>query len=266
MGTIGRTNTGGAGLNLSIYPSTTQPANPVENMFWVNTDLAIPHWYFQNDEPSDPETGDLYVTTPTTSTNVLQLLRNNGIKLCFGTPRQYSGEAWEKVGGKLYYNGSWHNLQIFVYDGTIGDAEYNFNHDVGGYPWSKTNITGVTTSLSAYSSYFSCGASSAAAGAGTIYAKNTIDFTDISSVKITYGGTGGSGSVRAVVFTGTSSGAPTGVKAYVSMGTDTSSRRTVTIDTSAVTGSYRLGIYFWSDASGYSWGKSRKIYSIELVS
>lgn len=260
MGTIGRTNTGGAGLNLSIYPSTTQPANPVENMFWVNTDLAIPHWYFQNDEPSDPETGDLYVTTPNAATNILQLLRNNGIKLYFGTPRQYNGESWEKVGGKLYYNGSWHNLQTFVYDGTIGNAENNFNHSVGGYPW---RTSGAVKSVAEKTNSFviNCGASNAAHG--VVYTHDKIDFTAVSSVKITYIGSG-DGSSRVTVFDSVSDGTISGQKAYASM-SKTTAKKTVTLDTSNVTGLRYLGVDN-SYSGAYQWSQSVTIYSIELVS
>ena len=229
-------------------------------MFWVNTDLAIPHWYFQNDEPSDPETGDLYVTTPNTATNTLQLLRNNGIKLYFGTPRQYNGESWEKVGGKLYYNGTWHNLQTFVYDGTIGNAENNFNHSVGGYPWKKS---GAVKSFTEGTDSFTCRCGTTNAGHGVVYTHDTIDFEAVSSVKITYTGTG-DGACRAVVFDSVSGGTINGLRAIKAMA-NTTAKKTVTIDTSGVTGLRYLGIDCYYSGS-YGWDRSEKIYSIELVS
>lgn len=261
----GKTNTGGAGLNLRVVGTNTQPPKPTENMIWFNTDTRIPHWYFQNDEPSDPELGDVYVTVTTTATNVLQLLRNNGLKLYFGTARQWDGAAWNIIGGKIYYNGSWHNLQTFVYDGTIGDAEMNFNHNVGGYPWIANAGGVISASITPANDSFSFYAGGAAAGDGSCRAPNTIDFTDVSSVKITYSGSGGSATGVTATVAQSISGGVSGEKASVSL-PSSSTKKTVTIDTSNVTGSYYLGLHFWSSASGYSWGTTRTIYSIELVS
>ena len=265
MGTIGRTNTGGAGLNLTILASVEQPGNPVENLIWFNTDTAIPHWYFQNTAPNDPALGDVYITITTTATNVLQILRNNGIDLYFGTPRQWDGTNWNIVGGKIYYNGSWHNLQTFVYDGTIGNAENNFNHSVGGYPWRTSGGGLVSPSISAETSSFSCSAGAAAAGSGVCYSRDTIDFSAVKSVKITYTMSGGTGNVKASVFTSASSGSISGEKAYTNISAS-SSKKTITIDTSSLNTSCYLGFQLWSEASGYSWGRTVKIYSIELVS
>lgn len=261
MGTIGRTNTGGGSLNLTIFASVEQPAIPVENMIWFNTDTAIPHWYFQNTAPSNPEVGDVYVTLSSTSTNVLQILRNNGIHLYFGTPRQWDGTNWNIIGGKIYYNGAWHNLQTFVYDGTIGNAENNFNHTVGGYPWSKTG--GCASSRTDKAAYFNCYWHGGTGGDGTFYAPRKIDFTAIKTVKITYtaSGEGRSTVHQARVFT---SGNTSGTVASVDMGSS-SSKKTVTLNTANVTGEYYLGFYVYSDVSGYQWSWNYNIYSIELI-
>jgi len=245
---IGGTNTGGGGLNLRIVAGNTQPTNPTENMIWLNTETAIPHWYFQNEEPENPAVGDVYITETTTASNVLQVLRNNGLKLFFGTPRQWDGSAWNIVGGKIYYDGAWHNLQTFVYDGTIGDAENNFNHSVGGYPW-RTSSGGSVTSCTISTMW---------------YTHDTIDFSAVNQVKITYTGSGGGTSCRAGVFAGASSGAPSGLVASAAADNSTS-KKTITINTSNVSGIYYLGLYVsWNGA--YQWNHTYNIYSIELVS
>lgn len=262
MGTIGRTNTGGAGLNLTILASVEQPGNPVDNLIWFNTDTAIPHWYFQNTAPENPELGDVYITITTTATNVLQILRNNGIQLFFGTPRQWNGDSWEIIGGKIYYSGSWHNLQTFVYDGTIGDAENNFNHSVGGYPWQMGGE--AAKSISTATDSFSCSFGAGTGGNGVIYTKDKIDFSAVNSVKITYTCTG-TDYLWAKVFTSRSGGTPSGT--VVSSGTinSASAKTTVTLDVTNVSGEYYLGFHAYSDKSGYQWGKTIKVFSIELI-
>lgn len=259
----GSTNTGGAGLNLRVIGNNTQPENPTENMIWFNTDTRIPHWYFQNDAPESPSLGDVYVTISTTASNVLQVLRNNGLKLYFGTARQWDGDSWELVGGKIYYNGTWHNLQTFVYDGTIGDAENNFNHSVGGYPWSiSRNMT--STSISTETDSFTC--SFSGGGNGLCYTKNKIDFSGVSSVKIVYTASGGGyvSNRNVGVFNSASGGVMSGVVASTNW-SNANSKTTLTIDTSSLNDSYYLGVHFESSSSG-STSYSMKIYSIELVS
>lgn len=261
----GKTNTGGAGLNLRVVGTNTQPPKPTENMIWFNTDTRIPHWYFQNDAPSDPELGDVYVTITTTATNVLQLLRNNGMKLYFGTARQWDGDSWELIGGKIYYNGSWHNLQTFVYDGTIGNAENNFNHTVGGYPW-KTNRGGQADActITAKTDRFTCYMHSQNASGAMWYTHDQIDFSAVNQVKITYTGSGGGTTCKAGVFTGASSGSPSGLAASTDAGNSTA-KKTITIDTSNVSGNYYLGLYVsWN--GNYEWTHTYDIYTIELVS
>lgn len=263
MGTIGRTNTGGGSLNLTIFASVEQPAIPVENMVWFNTDTAIPHWYFQNTAPSNPEVGDVYVTITTTAANVLQILRNNGIQLYFGTPRQWDGTNWNIIGGKIYYNNVWHNLQTFVYDGSIGNAENNFNHNVGGYPWQKAG--GSAASLARDTDSFTCKFSNG--GEGVFYTKNKIDFSAVKSVKIVYTGSGGGfvNTMNIGIFTSAGSGgAMSGTVASVNWGTP-GAKTTLTINTESLNSSYYLGVHFYS-TSGSTVNYNCKIYSIELIS
>ena len=257
----GKTNTGGAGLNLRIVGSNTQPPKPAENMIWFNTDTRIPHWYFQNTAPSDPELGDVYITISTTSTNVLQVLRNNGLKVYFGTARQWNGSAWNIVGGKIYYNGSWHNLQTFVYDGTIGNAENNFNHSIGGYPWGYD-----APSFTAYSDRFHVG-TSGSASIKACWTPNKIDFTGVNKVKIVFtsSGSGGPSTHYFAVFDQkSSSSANYPQRKSVDYTSASASKQTAEIDTSTLTGSYYLGVALIRNSATGS--RNVAVYSIELIS
>ena len=259
----GGTNGGAGGLNLRVVGSNTQPTHPVENMIWLNTDTAIPHWYFQNEAPENPATGDVYITETTTATHVLQLLRNNGLKLYFGTARKYNGSSWDIVGGKIYYSGAWHNLQTFVYDGTIGNAENNFNHNVGGYPWSRSNGQS-SVNIATAADYFECQFNGG--GNGLCYTKNKIDFSAVKSVKIVYTGSGDGfvNQLNACVFTTPSGGSASGTVASVNWGVK-SAKTTITINTESLNGSYYLGFHMYSTTTGAA-NYNCRVYSIELVS
>lgn len=264
---IGGTNTGGGGLNLRIVDGNTRPVSPVENMVWINTETRIPDWYWQAEEPSNKETGTLWIATSNVSSNNLNLLRHNTLVVGVGTIRQWDGTQWQLVGGSIYYGGAWHNLQTFVYDGSIGNAENNFNHNVGGYPWYVSG-NGPSVSIGAGSESFTCSYSHGTGGRGLCYSNQKIDFTDVKTVKIIYtgySGGGGNRGLRATVFSSASSGSDSGSVASTGLGTP-SSKSTATINTSGVTGSYYLGFYADSNSSGYYWNSSLTIYSIELIS
>ena len=251
----GSTNTGGAGLNLRVIGNNTQPENPTENMIWLNTGTRIPHWYFQNDAPSQKEVGDVYITVSTTTVNVLQVLRNNGLKLYFGTPRQWNGSAWNVIGGKIYYNGSWHNLQTFVYDGTIGSPTGNYNANIGGQPWT-TGTDGGSVTITNYNDHFNI--SFNAYGQQWTATNKKIDFTDVKTVKITYTASGFTGNL--IVCTNkTTNGVryPNASAAW----TSGSSKHSTSINVSGLTGQYWLGT---TEGAASSQTGSLDIFSIEL--
>ena len=263
----GRTNSGGGGLNLRIVDGNTQPTNPVENLIWINTETRIPNWYWQASEPSQKETGTLWIVASSVATNVLSLLRHNVLEVGIGTIRQWNGTEWANVGGKVYYNGAWHNFQTFVYDGSIGDAEQNFNHNVGGYPWSKSTRSCVITTTENEDSFI-CAIGYGTGGNGLLYAPNAIDFTNVSKVKITYiASSSGAGTktCRASVFTSASSGSESGLVASTTI-RSSAEKTSIEIDTASLSGEYLLGLFGSSNASGGSWSITYTIYSIELIS
>lgn len=264
----GGTNGGAGGLNLRIVGSNTQPPHPVDNTVWINTETRIPNWYWQADEPTNKETGTLWIRASSVATNNLSLLRHNTLVVGFGTARQWDGSAWQVMGGKIYYSGAWHNLQTFVYDGTIGNAENNFNHNVGGYPWQVSTGGGIVTSITPLADHFNCYYGYGNGGAGLCYSRTKIDFTNVSKVRIVYTGSvdGAGGDIhRMSVFQSPSSGTESGLVASATLGFP-SSKSTAEINTANLSGEYYLGLRCNSVASGHSWTMSYNIYTIELVS
>lgn len=51
-GMVNEINNNISGLNFKVVGGTTEPADPSENMIWVNTDTEITSWYFNADEPN----------------------------------------------------------------------------------------------------------------------------------------------------------------------------------------------------------------------
>lgn len=61
---LGRTNTGGAGLNFKVVGGTTQPSSPKENTIWVNTDTPITSWDFSSEAPPIRSNNKNLITHP----------------------------------------------------------------------------------------------------------------------------------------------------------------------------------------------------------
>ena len=260
----GVTNSGGAGLNLRIVGGNTQPANPVENMVWINTDTAIPHWYIQNDQPASPNEGDVYITVMTSSTVVLQVLRNNGMKLYFGTAYQYLEGTWKTMGGQAYQNGAWIDLQKFVYN--TGKYNENFATDIS---ISSSVISGSRTNGDSYISCFTSRSAVSQSGYAYFYFNSAIDLTDVKTIKFTYSASGQDSSERKykmVVTTGTTASSayesPTRGTSGLYSNPSASNPATATLDVTALSGNHRIGVAQWT----YNGSTTVRIHSVELIS
>ena len=107
---------GGGGLNFSVVGSLTQPANPKENMIWVNTDTAVTSYIFSATEPAAPEEGMVWITTGTSSGAEFNALKKNGIQVYPISAKQYVSGAWVDVTAKSYQGGEWVDwiVKLFV--------------------------------------------------------------------------------------------------------------------------------------------------------
>ena len=267
---VGRTNTGGASLNLRIMGGNTQPVSPVENLVWLNTNVAIPHWYIQNDVPADPVEGVVYITVMTSSSVVLQTLRNNGMKLYFGTAYQYQSGSWVTLGGQVYQNGAWIDLQKFVYNA----GKYNENYATG-MNLSNSVLSGSVTNDTA-NGYLICSTWRSAVSQtayGYFYFNNAINLTDVKTVKIVYSASGqnddGAVEVRKyklVVTSGTGASnaynSPTRGTGASSANPSASNPQTATLDVSALTGNHYIGAAQYT----YNGSTTIRIHSVELIS
>ena len=126
---------GGAGLNFKIVGGTTQPASPKENTIWVNTDLEITGWAFDNTAPEYLTTGGVWFRTSGASITSFNALKKNTIKVYPVSCYQWNGNTyvrktcliftnnkWNELGLILYENGVLYNNQNFVAYGTGGSA------------------------------------------------------------------------------------------------------------------------------------------------
>lgn len=94
-------------LNFEIVGGTTQPSKPTENMIWINTSTEITRWVFRADQPSSPSTGMVWVKIGESSEVNFNALKENEIRICPLSAKQYASGNWNDVSAEIYQNGRW---------------------------------------------------------------------------------------------------------------------------------------------------------------
>jgi hypothetical protein len=169
---IGRTNTGGGGgggLNFSVVGGTTAPSNPKENMIWVNTSVAITTWVFSATVPENPVQGMVWISTGTSSTVAFNALKKNGIQVYPISAKQCVSGAWVDKAAKSYQNGAWKDvIQAIFRDGKL--------NGISGFNAARASVAvgSVLTFTSDTNVFALC------------YSKETIDVTNVSTIKIVF--------------------------------------------------------------------------------
>ena len=100
-------DSGGSELNFEVVGGTTQPANPIENTFWVNTNTDISKYVFSITEPSNPIEGMVWFSCEDTSTNEFNALKDNILQIYPQAVKQYVSGAWVAVSVMMYQNATW---------------------------------------------------------------------------------------------------------------------------------------------------------------
>lgn len=106
-GMVNEINNNISGLNFKVVGGTTEPANPSENMIWVNTNVEITGWEFSANEPETPIEDMVWIATGTTSTVEFNALKKNGIMVYPMSAKQYVSGAWMDKIVKIYQGGAW---------------------------------------------------------------------------------------------------------------------------------------------------------------
>lgn len=123
----------GVELNFEIVGGLEQPANPKENMIWVNTDVAINEWKFSSSEPENVVEGFVWIYTGNSSEVAFDVVEN--IEVYPISAKQYVGGVWVDVTAKSYQGGEWVDWIIYLFNN--GDQCENIT---GG--WEKVYDSG----------------------------------------------------------------------------------------------------------------------------
>ena len=122
---FGNTNAaaGGTSLNFKVIEGTTEPANPKDNMIWVNTSNKITGWYFSATQPENMVEGEVWFATGTSSDVAFNALEKNDIYVYPLKATQYVNGELKEVTAKFYQGGEWRLLvhELYLYDNGIFD-------------------------------------------------------------------------------------------------------------------------------------------------
>ena len=230
---------GVSALNFKVVGGTSQPVNPKENTIWVNTQTEISGWVFSATEPKSPVEGTVWISTGTSSTVEFNALKKNGIQVYPTSAKQYISGAWSSKTGKSYFSGNWVNWELLLYylgdkctDVTGGWTSYAKKSSSGDGAAASPTVTYsdnyVNIKVSASNGYPSC----------MFCTTNAIDLTNRSA--LVFDGFKTVDNVWLCVWSGIGTYTTSDLVASVQI-TETS-RNTINMDISTLTGEYYVGL------------------------
>lgn len=244
---------GGTDLNFEVVGGTTQPENPVENTIWVNTEQEITGWCFSTENPTELVEGFVWFCTGATYATTFNALKEiNVIQVPIVSSKQYVAGALINVDTKVYQNGGWHNLDVFLY--YKGDQ----NTDITG-GWTIASSMGGSVTF-ADEAIIANMTGLSYDGQWSVHTRNKIDVTEFNTLELNSDWLVKT-STNSWVHIGLFSGVPTGDwsttasngVAYIGLGPNTNSAANI-IDISDITGEYYIGFAarFYQSTSYYA--------------
>lgn len=232
------------GVNFKVVGGLTQPANPKENTFWVNTDVSIPMWVVGSTAPEAPTEGMVWISNGSASRVVINVLKKNALYIYPQVARQCVSGVWVNRDSYCYQNKAWTPLwfgQLYtpgdewtaVTGGWTSVAMKSFKNS--GASAKAPTITRGTSSIKAQTS-----------GGGVFHTVNKIDVTEFDSLtfrgEFARGGSSGR-NLLAACWENFGSYYDEGDGASAaSAGLSGSAGKELTVDVSGLSGEYFLGL------------------------
>lgn len=111
MGNImsGRGGGAGGGLNFKVVGGTTQPTGK-ENLIWVKTSTTITGYMFAGTKPASAASGTVLIQTAATSNAAFNALKKNTLMVYPDSVSQYVNGVWKKRDAWIYQNNAWKQI------------------------------------------------------------------------------------------------------------------------------------------------------------
>ncbi len=213
---------GGAALAYKIIASTTEPANPKENTFWVQTNTPCDSYAFSTSEPT-PQDGKVWIITNRTSNYTFNAHEKNEMIVNPTGIKQYENGAYVTKFAKIYKNNEWVDFSVIFMQNNVAHIP------ITGYHF----FSGVTPTHGSQGFYWSGGEKNG-------YYYWLYDVTNYNTLRATVSiQTGGTHNNTVSLFIYTSSGT---LVAGSNFSTTNISNVSTAVDISNLTGTVRLAI------------------------
>lgn len=140
---------GGAGLNFEVV-GNPKPLHPKENTIWVNTDLKILGYIFNQMRPVNLEDGMVWIATGDTSGIAFNALKKNCMMIYPRTVEICIDGEMTNVEAEIYQGGEWHDATSVVF---FADGAFNtetFGNMVATDGGSNVSISGNNLAIYRY--------------------------------------------------------------------------------------------------------------------
>lgn len=259
-----RGGSGGAGLNFKIVNGTTQPTSPGENTIWVKTSTAITGYMFSSAKPDSAASGTVLIQTAATSNAAFNALKKDTLMVYPDSVSLYTDGSWAKQDAWIYQNNEWTQISwswLYVIQNGVIVTPPGFS--TFGYTGNTTLPT--ITAGDGYQQIVSTTNSNAVTTDSNIDLTNiTTVYAEINLVKVTQSSTAKWKGISLAVLNAV------GVANHNALTnaiieqqlTTTIGEQTLSVDVSALTGSYYIGLTAPSNGTAGSTIQAKNIWLV----
>lgn len=254
----------GVELNFAVV-GNPQPENPSENTIWVNTDTEITGWAFGADEPEMAE-GLVWIKTGSVSAVPFNALKKNCVTVYPLAVQQFIGGAWVDKPALSYQNGEWVEwtpINALYYH---GDECVNTSGgwNARGWRYSSSYTGTVVPSVVYNDDHMEITVPNSNTSGGVVEVLADQDLTNVNQLTIDFEVPAITGYRIMLIVIDRNETYMDDAVCSVDLATNSDaqvSRKTVTLDTSGVSGLYDVAIRF-SDHWTSSGNATMKVYSV----
>lgn len=265
MGNImsGRGGGTGGGLNFKVVGGTTQPTGK-ENLIWVKTSATITGYMFSGAKPTSAASGTVLIQTAATSNAAFNALKKNTLMVYPDSVSQYVNGAWEKRDAWIYQNNAWKQISwswLYVIQNGVIVTPPGFS--TFGYTGNTTLPT--ITAGDGYQQIASTTNSNAVTTDSAIDLTNvTTVYAGINLVKVTQSTTAKWKGISLAVLNavGVANHSALTNAIIEQQLTTTIGEQTLSVDVSALTGSYYIGLTASSNGTNGSTIQAKNIWLV----
>lgn len=250
---------GGGSLNFKIVGGTSQPDAPSENTIWIDTSVTVDGYAFSSDPPTNPTEGMVWIVTSGWSSAPFSATKKNPVWVYGTGAAQYISGAWVPKTVQIYQNGEWQYWRLDLYNN--GDENTPLTGGWQGRAWREASGDTTATPALTRNADNLYATMSGTYSRGAIEIAKDVRFSGFSKLTMEYilgGSASATASLLMIIPRDSTYWGSSYAVASQSLGATGSTKRTLVLDVSAVSGSYDVAVGI-RNAGG---GSNFRLYSL----